>query len=151
MGVDQGTRLRSTGNGEAGLRGGESGDLYVVLHVREHSIFHREANDLFCDVPISFPVAALGGEVKVPTLEGAATIKIPPGTQGARTFRLRGKGVPSIKGKVLGDLHVRVHIEVPQKLSGEERKKLEEFARLSQSDSYPEQKSFLEKAKEFFK
>ncbi len=149
-GVENGTRLRSTGNGEAGSKGGEPGDLYVVLHVQDHAIFQREGQDLWCEVPIPFPTAALGGEVKVPTLEGASLIKIPAGTPGGKIFRLKGKGVPSLKGKLVGDLNVRVYIEVPTRLSGEERKKLEEFARVSLSDNYPEQRSFLEKAKSFF-
>ena len=149
-GVDTGTRLRSSGNGEAGFRGGRAGDLYVVLHVREHPLFAREGDDLYCDVPIPFPTAALGGEVEVPTLQGRATIKIPAGTQTGRTFRLKGKGVTNVNGRGTGDLNVRVNIEVPHKLSAEQRRALEEFARAGDKGSYPEQESFFEKARRFF-
>jgi molecular chaperone DnaJ len=148
-GVEDGTRLRSTGNGEAGLRGGEAGDLYVVLHVQEHPVFQRDGNDLHCEVPITFPVAALGGEVKVPTLNGAALIKIPEGTQDGKVFRLRGKGVASLRSASPGDLHVRVRVEIPKSLSSEQRRKLQEFADIGNVNSYPEQQSFLERAKRF--
>ncbi len=149
-GVENGNRLRSTGNGEAGVQGAEPGDLYVVLHVQDHPLFQREGADLFFDVPVPFPTAALGGEVKVPTLDGATTIKIPAGTQNGRVFRLKGKGAPSVKGRAVGDLHIRVNVEVPSKLTGEQRRKLEEFAAIGESDSYPAHKTFLDKARRFF-
>ena len=150
-GVDTGTRLRSTGNGEGGLRGGPSGDLYVILHVRQHEIFEREGDDLACEVPVSFAQAALGAEVEVPTLGGKASIRIPAGTQPATVFRLKGKGVKNLQGYGNGDLLVRVAVEVPSKLTPEQRAKLEEFAGLCDNDSHPRAKSFLERAKEFFR
>jgi molecular chaperone DnaJ len=94
-GIEDGSRLRSSRNGEAGIRGGPPGDLYVVIHIKEHEVFEREGDSLYCEVPISFTTAALGGEVEVPTLEGRAHLKIPPGTQGATVFKLRGKGIPA--------------------------------------------------------
>jgi molecular chaperone DnaJ len=107
-GVDTGTRLRSTSNGDAGVRGGPSGDLYVFLHIRDHDVFERDDSDLFCEVPLPFSTAALGGELKVPTLDGQSSIKIPAGTQGGTVFRLREKGMPSLSGGRRGDLNVRV-------------------------------------------
>jgi len=149
-GIEDGSRLRSVRNGEAGIRGGPHGDLYVVIHVKEHGIFEREAEHLFCEVPVSFTTAALGGEVNVPTLEGQAQLKIPAGTQGAAAFKLRGKGMPVLNSTSRGDLIVRVLVEVPTKLNAEQRHKLEEFAALMGEDNTPIHKSFFEKAKEFF-
>lgn len=149
-GVDTGTRLRSSGDGEAGVRGGPPGDLYVVLHVQEHPVFKRDGEDLYCEVPIAFTIAALGGEVQVPTLTGPATIKVPAGTQGGKMFRLRGRGVPALRGAGVGDLHARLVVEVPSRLTRDQRKLLEDFAAAAGPDSYPEQASFLEKAKRFF-
>ncbi len=150
-GVDTGTRLRSTGNGESGLRGGPSGDLYVVLHVKEHNIFDREGDNIICEVPINFVVATLGGEVEVPTLQGKANIKIPSGTQSGTTFRLRGRGIKSIKGHGVGDLLIRVSVEVPTRLNQKQKEKLQEFAELCGEDVNPIAKNFLERAKDFFK
>lgn len=150
-GVDTGARLRSSGNGEAGVRGGGPGDLYVVLHVRAHEIFQREGDDLICEVPIRFVEAALGGEIEVPTLTGKAQIKIPPGTQNGTIFRLKGKGVKNLQGYGHGDLHVRVVVEVPTHLNNAQRAKLEEFAELCDSTVNPMSKSFFEKAKDFFR
>ena len=149
-GIEDGSRLRSASNGEAGVRGGTSGDLYVVVHVRAHDIFSRHGDDLLCEIPISFPTAALGGEIEVPTLTGAARLKIPAGTQSATLFRLRGKGMPNVHGHGHGDQHVRVMVEVPARLSRVQREKLDEFAALAHEDSYPQLKSFLEKARRFF-
>lgn len=149
-GVDNGTRLRSTGNGDAGLRGGPPGDLYVVLRLKQHEIFHREGDDLLCEVPVSFVQATLGSEIEVPTLEGRATVKIPAGTQPNTTFRLKGKGIKNLQGYGHGDLHVRVNVEVPSKLSSEQRKKLEEFAALCNGKESPIAQNFFEKAKKFF-
>ncbi|MGE9268230.1 MAG: DnaJ C-terminal domain-containing protein, partial [Verrucomicrobiales bacterium] len=149
-GVDDGTRLRSTGNGDAGLRGGPAGDLYVFLHVREHDVFQRDEDDLFCQVPLPFSVAALGGELKVPTLEGQASIKIPAGTQGGTTFRLRDRGIMSLTTKRKGDLHVEVQVEVPTKLNSQQKEKLKEFAESIGEENSPIQDSFLDKAKRFF-
>jgi molecular chaperone DnaJ len=150
-GIDDGAKLRSMRNGEAGVRGGQAGDLYVVIHLREHEIFSRDEDDLFCEVPISFAVAALGGELKVPTLQGQAMLKIPPGTQGGTQFRLRGYGITNIDSKAKGDLRVRVLVEVPTKLNGEQRKKLEEFAASCGDDNTPIHRSFFDKAKDFFR
>ena len=150
-GIEDGSRLRSSGQGEGGVRGGPSGDLYVGVHVKEHPIFKREGNDLFCEVPISFARAALGGEIKVPTLEGTASIKIPAGTPSGKIFRLRAKGVPDVHSKAMGDLHVRVYVEIPTRLNAEQRQKLQAFADSCDETTNPEEQSFFRKAKDFFK
>jgi molecular chaperone DnaJ len=150
-GVDSGSRLRSAGNGEAGWRGGPSGDLYVILHVKPHEIFQRDGDDLLCEVPVSFVQAALGTEIEVPTLDGKAAVKVPPGTQPGTMFRLKGKGVKNIQGYGHGDLHVRVSVEVPSQLSSAQRTKLEEFAALCNGKESPLSQSFFEKAKKLFK
>jgi molecular chaperone DnaJ len=149
-GVDTGSRLRSSGNGEAGLAGGQPGDLYIVLSVKEHELFERQGEDLFCEIPIKFTLATLGGNIEVPTLSGKASLKIPAATQSGTTFRLRGKGIPSLRGGGQGDQLVRVHVEVPQSLSADQRKILEEFARVSGDANEPTSKTFFEKAKKFF-
>ena len=149
-GVDTGNRLRSTGNGDAGVRGGAAGDLYVFIHIRDHDIFEREGSDLACDAPLPFSIAALGGELKVPTLGGKSSIKIPPGTQGGTVFRLRGKGMPALGGGGTGDLHVRVQVEVPTKLNSDQQEKLREFADSIGQHNSPIQEGFLQKAKRFF-
>ena len=150
-GVDAGTRLRSTGNGEAGARGGPPGDLYVVLHVRAHEIFQRDGEDLLCEVPVSFVQAALGAEIEVPTLSGSAHIKVPPGTQSGTVFRLRGRGIKNVQGYGQGDLHVRVVVEVPTRLNTAQRAKLEEFAGLCDETVNPRSRSFFEKARDLFR
>jgi molecular chaperone DnaJ len=150
-GIEDGSRLRSSRNGEAGIRGGPPGDLYVVIHVKEHEIFEREGENLYCDIPVSFTTAALGGELEVPTLDGKAQVKIPAGTQGATVFKLRGRGMPMLNSSQRGDLLVRVAVEVPTRLNGEQRRKLEEFAELMGEDNSPLHKSFFDKAKEFFR
>jgi molecular chaperone DnaJ len=149
-GIEDGSRLRSSGHGEAGVRGGPHGDLYVVVHVRPHDLFVRQDDDLLCEVPISFSTAALGGEIDVPTLHGPARLKIPAGTQNATMFRLRNQGMPNVHGRGHGDLLVRVLVEVPTRLPRQVREKLEEFAKLANDDAYPQRQSFLEKAKRFF-
>lgn len=149
-GVDTGTRLRSSGNGDAGVRGGTAGDLYVFLHIRDHDIFERDGDDLFCEVPLPFSVAALGGELKVPTLDGQSSIKIPVGTQGGTVFRLRGKGIASLSTGRPGDLNVRVQVEVPTKLNGEQQEKLRAFSESIGDHNSPMQESFFQKAKRFF-
>jgi molecular chaperone DnaJ len=149
-GVDTGTRLRSSGNGEAGLRGGPAGDLYVVLHIKLHEIFQRDGEDLVCEVPISFVQAALGSEIEIPTLSGKAHIKVPPGTQSGTIFRVRGKGLKSLQGYGAGDLHVRVAVEVPSRLNAAQQAKLAEFAELCDDNVNPIRKGFFAKAKEFF-
>lgn len=150
-GIREGTRLRSPANGEAGIGGGPAGDLYVVIHIKEHKVFHREADDLYCEVPISFSVAALGGEIDVPTLEGKAQLKVPVGTQSGQTFKLRGKGITNINGRGRGDLFARLIVEVPSRLNPEQRRKLEEFAALCGDENTPMRRSFFDRAKEFFK
>ena len=149
-GVDTGSRLRSTGNGEAGLRGGPQGDLYVVLHVKAHEIFQRDGDDLICEVPVSFVHAAIGAEIEVPTLSGKTQIKMPAGTQPGTTFRLKGKGIKNIQGFGVGDLHVRVHVEVPTHLSAAQKAKLMEFAESCDETVNPITQSFFEKAKNLF-
>ncbi len=149
-GVDTGSRLRSLGNGEAGLRGGPPGDLYVVLHVKQHDIFQRDGDDLLCEVPVSFVQAVLGAEIEVPTLSGKAEVKIPPGTQPGTTFRLKGKGVKNVQGYGNGDLHVRVMVEVPTHLTSAQKAKLQEFAQLCNGKESPLSQSFFEKAKNLF-
>ena len=150
-GIREGTRLRSLANGEAGVDGGSPGDLYVVIHIKEHKIFQREGDDLYCEVPIPFSVATLGGEIDVPTLEGKAHLKVPVGTQSGQIFKLRGKGIMNVNGRGHGDLFARLIVEVPSRLNAEQRRKLEEFAALCGEENTPMRKSFFERAKEFFK
>ncbi|HZI81361.1 MAG TPA: molecular chaperone DnaJ [Vicinamibacterales bacterium] len=127
-GIASGQRLRLTGEGEAGPAGGPPGDLYVVVHVQDHPIFQREGNDLFCEVPVSYPTLALGGEITVPTLDGTEPLRVPDGTQTGTTFRLRGKGMPDVSGRGRGDLQVTVKVSIPRKLSKDQRKLLEDLA-----------------------
>ena len=149
-GVDTGSRLRSAGNGEAGGAGATPGDLYIVLSVKEHELFERQGDDLFCEIPIKFTLATLGGTIEIPTLFGKVSLKIPAGTQSGTTFRLRDKGMPSLRGGRQGDQLARVHVEVPTTLTAEQRKMLEDFARVSGDASEPTSRSFFEKAKKFF-
>lgn len=155
-GVDTGSRLRSAGNGESGMRGGPPGDLYIVLHVRQHELFLRQGDDVLCEVPISFVTATLGGEVEVPTLDAnakrirTASLKIPAGTQSGSVFRLKGKGVPNVQGYGRGDQQVRVMVEVPTRLNSAQKKKLQEFAELCGEDTNPMSKSFFDKLKNLF-
>jgi molecular chaperone DnaJ len=149
-GVDTGSRLRSSGNGEAGLRGGPSGDLYVVLHVKAHELFERDGDDLLCEVPVSFVQATLGADIEVPTLNGKASVRIPPGTQPGTLFRLRGKGIKNVQGYGHGDLHVRINIEVPSHITPAQKTKLQEFAELCNGKESPISQSFFEKARKLF-
>jgi molecular chaperone DnaJ len=149
-GVDTGNKLRSSGNGEAGAGGGESGDLYIVIHIKEHDVFERQGDDLFCEIPIKFTLATLGGTIHVPTLQGKAALKIPSGTQSNTTFRLKGRGMPHLRGGSHGDQLIRVQVEVPTHLSSEQKKILEEFSRISGDTDEPMGKGFFEKAKKFF-
>jgi molecular chaperone DnaJ len=150
-GIREGSRLRSSRNGEAGIRGAPPGDLYVVIHIKEHKVFQRQDDDLYCEVPIAFSLAALGGEVDVPTLEGKAHLKVPAGTQSGQMFKLRGKGITNVNGRGRGDLFARLIVEVPSRLNAEQRRKLEAFAALCGEENTPLRKSFFERAKEFFK
>jgi molecular chaperone DnaJ len=149
-GVDTGSRLKLRGEGEAGAAGGPSGDLYVVIRVTEHPLFRREENDVICEHPLSFPQAALGVDIEVPTLEGKVRMRIPPGTQSGAAFRLKGKGIPDLHGYGRGDHLVRVIIETPRKLTARQRELLEEFAGISGEEVHPLSKGFLEKVKEMF-
>ena len=153
-GVDTGDRIRLSGEGEAGEFGAPAGDLYVQVHVKDHPIFKREDNNLYCEVPISFTMAALGGEVEVPTLDGRVNLKIPAETQTGRMFRMRGKGVKSVRGGAVGDLMCRVVVETPVKLSERQKellKELEEsFTGDARSKHSPKEKSFLDGVKKFF-
>src|SRR5262249_36512690 len=149
-GVDSGSRLRSSGNGAAGFRGGPAGDLYVVLHVRPHEFFQRDGDDLLCEVPVGFVQAALGAEIEVPTMDGKAVIKVPAGTQPGTMFRLKGHGIRNIQGYGHGDLHVRINVEVPTHLSAAQKDKLQEFAQLCSGKENPLSQSFFEKAKKLF-
>jgi molecular chaperone DnaJ len=150
-GVNAGSRLRSSGNGEAGFRGGPSGDLYVVLHVKAHEIFQRDGDDLLCEVPVSFVQVALGAEIEVPTLDGRTAIKIPAGTQPGTTFRVKGRGVKNLQGYGQGDLRVRVQVEVPTRLTLEQKAKLQAFAESCGEEANPISKSFFEKARKLFR
>jgi molecular chaperone DnaJ len=148
-GVETGSRLRLAGRGEGGVRGAPAGDLYVMLHVRPHSLFQRQGSDLFCEVPVPLDVALLGGEIQVPTIEGWANLKLAPGTENGKLFRLHAKGVPGLGGEDPGDLHVRVVVEVPKNLSGAQKRKLKEFMDTCAADQYPERHQFKKQAEEF--
>ena len=150
-GVDTGTRLRSAGDGEAGVRDGPPGDLFVVLHVKAHSIFQREGDDLVYELPVSFVHAALGAEIEVPSLNGKVPLRVPAGTQTGQMFRVKGKGIKNAQGYGWGDLHVRVNVEVPAHLNATQRAKLQEFAALCDEKVNPITQGFFEKAKSFFK
>jgi molecular chaperone DnaJ len=150
-GVDTGARLRSSGNGASGLRGGPPGDLYVVLHLKPHGIFEREGDDLLCEVPVNIVQATLGSDIEVPTLSGKALIRVPAGTQPGAVFRLKGKGVKNLQGYGHGDLHVRINVEVPSHLTAAQKAKLQEFAGLCDENVNPISKSFFEKAKNLFR
>lgn len=149
-GVDTGSRLRLTGEGDAGQGGGYPGDLYVYISVRPHPIFRREDDDIICDVPISFSQAAIGAEIDVPTLEGPVKLKVPGGTQSGKVFRLKGKGIASVQTGRRGDEQVVVRIETPAKLSKRQRELLEEFASVSGEDTMPLRKNFFSKVKDIF-
>ncbi len=149
-GVDTGNRIRLSGEGEAGVRGGQNGDLYVEIHVKPHEIFQREGNDLYYEVPIDFVVATLGGAIEVPTLNSKLKIKIPAGTQTGKQFRIRGKGVTAIRHGGTGDLICQVKIETPVNLNKKQKQLLEEFSGLCGKKHHPESDSFFGKMKSFF-
>jgi molecular chaperone DnaJ len=153
QGVDNGDRIRLTGEGEAGRNGGPPGDLYVEVHVREHEIFERDGEHLSCEVPVSFATAVLGGSVEVPTLDGHVSLKIPSETQSGRVFRLRDKGVKPVRGGARGDLFCRVVVETPVNLSNEQRELLRKFEESLKEDiakHTPRGESFFEGVKRFF-
>ncbi len=149
-GVNTGSRIKLTGEGEHGTNGGGNGDLYVVLRVKEHPVFDRDGSDLFCEVPISFTQAALGAELEVPTLEGKAKLKIPAGTQTHKIFRLRNQGMPELRGGGRGDLLCRVQVETPTNLSARQRELLEEFESVSGSDHHPLRDKFFNAIRDLF-
>ncbi len=149
-GVEDGTRIRFGAQGEAGAHGGPAGDLYVVLHVKEHPFFEREGNDLHCAIPISFTQAALGTEIEVPTLEGPHMLKVPEGTQSGAVFRIRHRGVPVVNGRGKGDLFVVVKVKTPSRLTRRQRELLEELAASAEIDNRPERRTLLSKVKDIF-
>lgn len=152
-GIDDGQRIRSSGNGEPGQNGGPAGDLYIEIRLRKHEIFERDGDDLHCQVPVSMTTAALGGEIDVPTLQGKATIDLPEGTQSGKTFRLRGKGVKGVRSSYPGDLYCHVAVETPVKLTEHQRKLLKELDESFKKGGHkhsPNDKGWFEKAKDFF-
>ncbi len=152
-GVDEGDRIRLSGEGEAGVNGGPSGDLYVVIHVRPHDVFTRDGNNLHCEMPVSFTKAALGGEIEIPTLDGYAKIRIPAETQSGKVFRLRGKGIKGVRSSSYGDLLCHVVVETPVKLTARQKELLAELEEINQSNSSrhnPRAKSWMDKVKDFF-
>ncbi len=152
-GIDDGQRIRSSGNGEPGQNGGPAGDLYIEIRLRKHDIVEREGDDLHCQVPVSMTTAALGGEIDVPTLQGKATIDLPEGTQSGKTFRLRGKGVKGVRSSYPGDLYCHVAVETPVKLTEHQRKLLKELDESFKKGGHkhsPNDKGWFEKAKDFF-
>jgi molecular chaperone DnaJ len=152
-GVDEGDRIRLTGEGEPGAHGGPTGDLYVQLHIKPHPVFQRDHDDLHCEMPISFVTAALGGEIEIPTLDGSARIKVPAETQSGKTFRLRGKGIKGVRSSQHGDLFCHVVIETPVNLTDRQRELLREFEAVTQKHAdrhNPRAKSWMDKVREFF-
>jgi molecular chaperone DnaJ len=149
-GVETGTRIRLAGEGEAGLRGGPAGDLYIFIEVREHALFQRDGVHLFCRVPVAMTVAAMGGEVEVPTIDGGRSrVKVPAGTQTGKQMRLRGKGMPALRGGGIGDMLIEVAVETPVNLTSKQRELLKEFERLSE-DNNPEGSTFFSKVRNFW-
>jgi molecular chaperone DnaJ len=152
-GVDEGDRIRLAGEGEAGVNGGPSGDLYVVIHLRPHQVFQRDGDDLHCQMPISFTQAALGGEIEIPTLDGSAKIKVPAETQTGQVFRLRGKGIKGVRSTYPGDLLCEVVVETPVRLTERQKELLRELEDINSRDGdrhNPRAKSFMDKVREFF-
>ena len=150
-GVDTGTKLRSSSNGSAGRRGASAGDLYVYITVSDHQLFERDGDDLACSVPVKFSIAALGGKIVVPKLKGKTTLNIPAGTQGGTIFRLRGEGMPPLRGSTSGDLLVRVDIDVPKKMTDKEKEALKSYAAACGDEAAPVSESWRAKFKEFFR
>jgi len=152
-GVDDGDQIRLAGEGEAGEKGGPAGDLYVQMRLKKHPVFHREEDDLYCEMPVSFFTAALGGELTVPTMDGKASIKIPAGTQSEKLFRLKGKGVRNVRSGHVGDLYCRVSVETPVNLSGQQKellKELNESLLAGGAKHSPRQESWMDKIKAIF-
>jgi molecular chaperone DnaJ len=150
-GIEDGTRIRLAGEGEAGFRGGPSGDLYIFLALKPHEFFQRDGSDLYCKVPISMTTAALGGDFEVTTLDGTQTrVKVPDGTQNGRQFRMKGKGMPVLRQAQVGDLYIQVSVETPQNLTRRQRELLEEFEQISSKENSPQSSGFFSRMKEFF-
>lgn len=149
-GVEDGTRIRFSALGEAGMNGGPAGDLYVVLQVKDHPFFEREGNDLYCVVPISFPQAALGTEIKVPTLESEHSLKVPEGVQSGTMLKIRGKGVPVLNGHGRGDLFVEIRVQTPSKLTKQQRELMQQLQGLTPVENKPERRTLLGKVKDIF-
>jgi molecular chaperone DnaJ len=150
-GVEDGTRIRLGGEGEAGLRGGPNGDLYIFLSLEPHPFFQRDGADLYCRVPIAMTTAALGGSFEVPTIDGGRTkVKVPEATQSGKQFRLKGKGMPVLRSKETGDMYIQAVVETPQNLSRRQRDLLEEFERVSNEENSPESTGFFAKVRDFF-
>jgi len=149
-GVDTGTKLRMSGEGQAGEKGAPSGDLYILINVKPHKIFERNGDDLYCEVPISFVQATLGDEIKVPTLEGKVKFDIPEGAQPGTQFRLKNKGIAHLNGYGRGDQYIKIKVVIPKKLNREQKELLQKFAEVSGEDINPEQKGFLKKVREAF-
>ena len=150
-GIEDGTRIRLSGEGEAGMRGGPSGDLYIFLSVKPHEFYQRDGSDLYCSVPISMTTAALGGKFDVQTLDGTKSrVTVPEGTQAGKQFRLKGKGMPVLRSNQVGDLYIQIQIETPQKLTKRQRELLQEFAEISSKDNNPESSGFFARMKEVF-
>ncbi|MBR0737170.1 molecular chaperone DnaJ [Bradyrhizobium liaoningense] len=151
QGVEDGTRIRLAGEGEAGVRGGPPGDLYIFLSLAQHQFFQRDGADLHCRVPISMVTAALGGEFEVPTIEKTKTkVKVPAGTQSGRRFRIASKGMPVLRSRQMGDMYVQVVVETPQNLTKKQQELLAEFDKLSSGNTQPESEGFFAKVKDFF-
>jgi molecular chaperone DnaJ len=150
-GVEDGTKIRLAGEGEAGLRGGPAGDLYIFLSIKPHEFFQRDGADIFCRVPISMTTAALGGQVEVPAIDGEKTrVKVPEGSESGKQFRLKGKGMPVLRSKVTGDMYIQVEVETPKNLSRKQRELLEAFERESNKETSPQSAGFLSWVKGFF-
>ena len=149
-GVEDGTKILFSGQGHAGLNGGPAGDLYVVLHVKEHAFFEREGKDLYCVVPISFPQAALGAEISLPTLEGEHKLSVPAGVQSGATLRLKNQGVPVLNGHGRGDLFVEVRVQTPGKLNKAQKELLQQLATTIQIENKPQRTTLFSKVKDIF-
>ena len=150
-GVEDGTRIRLAGEGEAGVRGGPTGDLYIFLSIKPHEFFQRDGADVFCRVPISMTTAALGGTIEVPTLDGSRVkMPVPAGTETGKQFRLKGKGMPVLRSKVQGDMYIQVEVETPKNLTERQRELLEEFEKRAEGREQPGDAGFFSRVKEFF-
>ena len=149
-GIEDGTRIRLSGEGEAGVRGGPPGDLYIFLTQKPHDLFQRDGADIFCRVPISISTAILGGQFEVPTVDGGKTrVRVPEGTQSGKQFRLRGKGMPVLRSQQYGDMYIQVEVETPRKLTKRQRELIQEFDSLTSADNHPDSTGFFAKVKDF--